>query len=198
MIGLAVRPGAQGVQIGAEELTMGVRRDHQNSIHLDRARISDACRLGEVGQGMSVAQEAMNTARLGIAAICTGVIEALRADEHRYGARREIATGLLLDNPLSRQRLGDLHHRIDGLNVLVEHLASDLDSGVDVPEDGLLIAKILGSELLSQSADEMMQFLGGRGYIETNLAPQIFRDARLTRISKDRPRRFWFTSEAGC
>ncbi|MGY4730728.1 AMP-binding protein [Burkholderia pyrrocinia] len=182
MIGLAVRPGTPGVRIGAEALTMGVRGMIQNSIHLDRARISDACRLGEAGQGMSVAQEAMNTARLGIAAICTGMMKRCAQLMHRYGARREIATGLLLDNPLSRQRLGDLHHRIDGLNVLVEHLASDLDSGVDVPEDGLLIAKILGSELLSQSVDEMMQFLGGRGYIETNLAPQIFRDARLTRI----------------
>nr|WP_310136861.1 AMP-binding protein [Burkholderia ambifaria] len=182
MVGLAVRPGTPGVRIGAEEQTMGVRGMIQNSIHLDRARISDACRLGEVGQGMSVAQEAMNTARLGIAAICTGVMKRCAQLMHRYGARREIATGLLLDNPLSRQRLGELCHRIAGLNALVEHLAGALDSGVEVPEDGFLIAKILGSELLSASVDEMMQFLGGRGYIETNLAPQIFRDARVTRI----------------
>ena len=182
MVGLAVRPGTPGVRIGAEELTMGVRGMIQNSIHLDRARISDACRLGELGQGMTVAQEAMNSARLGIAAICTGVMKRCAQLMHRYGARREIATGLLLDNPLSRQRLGDLRHRIAGLNALVDHLANDLDNGGDVPEDALLIAKILGSELLSQSVDEMMQFLGGRGYIETNLAPQIFRDARLTRI----------------
>ena len=182
MIGLAVRPGTPGVRIGAEELTMGVRGMIQNSIHLDRARISDACRLGELGQGMTVAQEAMNSARLGIAAICTGVMKRCAQLMHRYGARREISTGLLLDNPLSRQRLGDLRHRIAGLNAFVDHLASDLDDGGDVPEDALLVAKILGSELLSQSVDEMMQFLGGRGYIETNLAPQIFRDARLTRI----------------
>ncbi|MGU7816812.1 AMP-binding protein [Burkholderia sp. AW49-1] len=182
MIGLAVRPSTPGVRIGAEELTMGVRGMIQNSIHLDRALISDACRLGEPGQGMLVAQEAMNTARLGIAAICTGVMKRCAQLMHRYGARREIATGLLLDNPLSRQRLGELRHRIAGLNALVDNLAGALDSGIEVPEDALLIAKILGSELLSESVDEMMQFLGGRGHIETNLAPQIFRDARLTRI----------------
>ncbi|PXX21687.1 MULTISPECIES: AMP-binding protein [Burkholderia] len=182
MVGLAVRPGAPGVRIGAEALTMGVRGMIQNSLHLDDARITDVCRLGVAGHGMAVAQEAMNIARLGIASICTGVMKRCAQLMHRYGARREIATGLLLDNPLSRQRLGDLRHRINGMDALVAHLATDLDKGVELPEDGLLIAKILGSELLSQSADEMMQFLGGRGYIETNLVPQIYRDARLTRI----------------
>ncbi|KVQ77607.1 AMP-binding protein [Burkholderia ubonensis] len=182
MVGLAVRPGTPGVRIGAEELTMGVRGMIQNSLHLDRARISDAYRLGGIGQGMSVAQQAMNIARLAIAAVCLGGMKRCAQLMHRYGARRRIGTGLLLDNPLSRLRLGELRHRIDGLGVLVEHLAAELDLGVAVPEDCLLISKILGSELLSQSADEMMQFLGGRGYVETNLAPQIFRDARLTRI----------------
>ncbi|MPV68736.1 AMP-binding protein [Burkholderia sp. BE17] len=182
MVGLAVRPGTPGVRIGAEELTMGVRGMIQNSLHLDRARISDAYRLGGIGQGMSVAQQAMNIARLGIAAVCLGGMKRCAQLMHRYGARRRIGASLLLDNPLSRLRLGELRHRIDGLDALVEHLAAELDLGVAVPEDCLLISKILGSELLSQSADEMMQFLGGRGYIETNLAPQIFRDARLTRI----------------
>ncbi|PCE30130.1 AMP-binding protein [Burkholderia ubonensis] len=182
MVGLAVRPGTPGVRIGAEELTMGVRGMIQNSLHLDRARISDAYRLGGIGQGMPVAQQAMNIARLAIAAVCLGGMKRCAQLMHRYGARRQIGTGLLLDNPLSRLRLGELRHRIDGLNALVEHLAAELDLGVEVPEDCLLVSKILGSELLSQSADEMMQFLGGRGYIETNLAPQIFRDARLTRI----------------
>ncbi|WP_423383165.1 AMP-binding protein [Burkholderia sp. LMG 32019] len=182
MVGLAVRPGTPGVRIGAEELTMGVRGMIQNSLHLDQARISDAYRLGDIGQGMSVAQHAMNIARLGIAAVCVGGMKRCAQLMHRYGARREVGTGLLLDNPLSRLRLGELRERIDGLDALVGHLATELDLGVALPEDCLLIAKILGSELLSQSADELMQFLGGRGYIETNFAPQIFRDARLTRI----------------
>ncbi|TDA47804.1 AMP-binding protein [Burkholderia pyrrocinia] len=182
MVGLAVRPGTPGVHVGAEDLTMGVRGMIQNSLHLDCARVSDNCRLGEIGQGMAVAQQTMNIARLGIAAICVGAMKRCAQLMHRYGTRRQIVTGLLLDNPLSRQRLGDLRHRIAAIDILVERLATDLDIGVAVPEDGLLIAKILGSELLSQSADDMMQFLEGRGYIETNLAPQIFRDARLTRI----------------
>ncbi|AOJ83200.1 AMP-dependent synthetase [Burkholderia savannae] len=182
MVGLAVRQGTPGLRIGAEDLTMGVRGMIQNTLHLDRARVSDACRLGAPGQGMALAQQTMNFARLGIGAVCVGGMKRCAQLMHRYGARRQIGTGLLLDNPLSRQRLGDLRHRIDGLTALIDLLAADFDAGRDAPEDGLLIAKILGSEFLSQTSDELMQMLGGRGYIETNLAPQIFRDARLPRI----------------
>jgi acyl-CoA synthetase (AMP-forming)/AMP-acid ligase II/alkylation response protein AidB-like acyl-CoA dehydrogenase/acyl carrier protein len=182
MLGLAIRQGTPGLRIGAEDLTMGVRGMIQNTLHLDDARVSDACRLGELGQGMAVAQETMNFARLGVGAICVGGMKRCAQLMHRYATRRHIGTGLLLDNPLSRHRIGDLRHRIDALNALVEQLTAELDAGRKVPEDGLLIAKILGSEFLSQSADELMQMLGGRGYIETNLVPQIFRDARLPRI----------------
>ncbi|AIO84752.1 polyketide synthase [Burkholderia pseudomallei] len=182
MVGLALRQGTPGLRIGAEDLTMGVRGMIQNTLHLERARVSDACRLGAPGQGMAVAQQTMNFARLGIGAVCVGAMKRCAQLMHRYAARRRIGTGLLLDHPLSRQRLGDLRHRIDALSALIEQLAADFDAGRDAPEDGLLIAKILGSECLSQTSDELMQMLGGRGYIETNVAPQLFRDARLPRI----------------
>jgi alkylation response protein AidB-like acyl-CoA dehydrogenase/acyl carrier protein len=182
MVGLAIRQGTPGFRIGPEDLTMGVRGMIQNTLYLDDARVSDACRLGELGQGMAVAQQTMNFTRLGVGGICLGAMKRCAQLMHRYAARRSIGTGLLLDNPLSRDRLDDLRHRIDALNVLVEQLTADLDAGRAAPEDGFLIAKTLGSEFLSDAADELMQMLGGRGYIESNLVPQIFRDARLPRI----------------
>lgn len=181
-VALAMRQGTHGLQIGAEDLTMGVRGMIQNTLHLHDARVSDACRLGEPGHGMEIAQETMNFARLGIGAIGVGGMKRCAHLMHRYSRRRNIGTGLLLANPLTRLRLGEMRHRIDALHALVEQLAGELDEGRAAPRDGLLIAKILGSEFLSQSTDELMQTLGGRGYIETNLVPQMYRDARLARI----------------
>ena len=43
-------------------------------------------------------------------------------------------------------------------------------------------ARLAGSEWLWRAADDLVQFLGGRGYIETNIAAQLLRDARVTRI----------------
>jgi acyl-CoA synthetase (AMP-forming)/AMP-acid ligase II/alkylation response protein AidB-like acyl-CoA dehydrogenase/acyl carrier protein len=182
MVALAVRQGTPGLVIGAEELTMGLRGMIQNTLHLHDARVDDAARLGAAGAGMAIAQETMNVARLGIGAIAVGSMRRCAEIMHRYAGRRTVGTGILLANPLTRQRLGDLRHRIDALDALVTALAIELDAGRSAPSDGLLIAKVLGSEFLSQSTDELMQTLGGRGYIETNYVPQMYRDARIARI----------------
>jgi hypothetical protein len=44
------------------------------------------------------------------------------------------------------------------------------------------VCKILGPEYLWFAADNLVQWLGGRGYLESNEAPQLLRDARLFRI----------------
>ena len=54
--------------------------------------------------------------------------------------------------------------------------------GDDVPLDVYVVCKMAGSEWFWRAADDLVQFLGGRGYIETNIAAQLLRDARVTRI----------------
>ncbi|MEO1635921.1 MAG: acyl-CoA dehydrogenase family protein, partial [Cyanobacteria bacterium J06631_9] len=61
-------------------------------------------------------------------------------------------------------------------------LSTRLDAGLPVPEELYATCKIMAPELYWQATDYLMQALGGRGYIETNLAPQMMRDARVLRI----------------
>ena len=42
--------------------------------------------------------------------------------------------------------------------------------------------KITAPEYFWQAADSLVQMLGGRGYIDTNIASQLLRDARVARI----------------
>ena len=46
------------------------------------------------------------------------------------------------------------------------------------------MAKILGSDSLWEAADDLVEMLGGRGYMENNIAPQIMRDCRMLRIGE--------------
>ncbi|WP_243902798.1 phosphopantetheine-binding protein, partial [Aetokthonos hydrillicola] len=64
----------------------------------------------------------------------------------------------------------------------VSTVASFLDAGRFVPEEAFVVCKTSAPELLWQAVDWTLQLLGGRGYIETNIVPQIFRDARILRI----------------
>ena len=46
------------------------------------------------------------------------------------------------------------------------------------------MAKIVASDSLWEAADDLVEMLGGRGYMENNIAPQIMRDCRMLRIGE--------------
>jgi len=180
--GFCVERDLAGLRIGEEALTMGMRGTCQSRIELNNVTVPAHAVLGEVGQGMDVAQDAMKFGRLIITACATGGMKRCAQLMLRYAQRREIGTGLLLNNPVTLQRLTDLQHSIYAVENLVQRIANLLDSGVNVPIELYATAKISGPEMFWQAADNLVQMLGGRGYIENNIAPQLLRDARILRI----------------
>lgn len=180
--GFVVRQGTNGLHQGSEALTMGMRGMVQNSIHFNDVSVNLEDLLGEPGAGMDVAQDAMLLGRLGLGVMSLGGMKRCAQLMLRYSSRRSISTGRLLDNPITLVCLNDLTAAITALETLVFTLAGLLDQGCFVPEELFIACKTSGPELLWQAADRLVQLLGGRGTIETNLAPQLLRDARLLRI----------------
>ncbi len=180
--GFIVRKGSPGLRQGPEALTMGMRAMVQNTVFLDQVHVRTSQLLSEPGAGMIVAQEAMMYGRLAIAAASVGGMKRCAQMMLRYSSRRSISTGKLLDNPITLTRLNWLTHAITTLNSLVTFVGQRLDQALFIPEEFYAACKILGPEFYWQAADNLVQCLGGRGYIETNVAPQILRDARVLRI----------------
>jgi acyl-CoA synthetase (AMP-forming)/AMP-acid ligase II/alkylation response protein AidB-like acyl-CoA dehydrogenase/acyl carrier protein len=181
-IALLVPEDAPGLAQGPEALTMGMRGIVQNTVRFNDVFVPDAQVLLAPGEGMEVARDAMGFSRLGIGALCVGAIKRCAQLMVRYGARRDIATGRLLDNPVACARLHELTCAAWALEALVEAIAGALDARVPLPQHACLACKCVGSELLWEAADRLVQMLGGRGYVETNGAPQLLRDARALRI----------------
>jgi acyl-CoA synthetase (AMP-forming)/AMP-acid ligase II/alkylation response protein AidB-like acyl-CoA dehydrogenase/acyl carrier protein len=177
-----VRQGAQGLEQGPELLTMGMRGMVQNRLYLNDVSVGISDLLGQQGAGMEVAQDAMMYGRLGLGAIAVGGMKRCAQLMLRYASRRSVATGKLLDNPLTLMRLNQLSASITAVEALVSRLAYLLDRGIALPEEAYIACKTSGPEFLWQATDDLMQLLGGRGYIETNIAPQLLRDSRLLRI----------------
>jgi acyl-CoA synthetase (AMP-forming)/AMP-acid ligase II/alkylation response protein AidB-like acyl-CoA dehydrogenase/acyl carrier protein len=182
LTGFTVEQGAPGVRMGAEALTMGMRGMVQNTVHLEDVRVGPADLLGELGNGMAVANDTLMFARLVIAALSLGALERAVQLLHRYASRRQIGTGRLLANPVTRIRLTEMTAAAAAIGALVRCAATRLDAGTEVPEEVYLACKVAGPELLWEGVDHLVQGLGGRGYIETNGAAQLMRDARVLRI----------------
>lgn len=180
--GFAVDSQSPGLRQGAEALTMGMRGMVQNTVILEEVPVDKQQQLGADGEGMSVAQDAMRYGRLAIAAACVGGMKRCAQLMVRYGQRRHISTGKLINNPVLLTRLSWLRHATITVESLVELISTRLDANLPVPEELYATCKIMAPELYWKATDYLMQALGGRGYIETNLAPQMMRDARVLRI----------------
>jgi acyl-CoA synthetase (AMP-forming)/AMP-acid ligase II/alkylation response protein AidB-like acyl-CoA dehydrogenase/acyl carrier protein len=181
-VALLVPGDAPGLSLGAEALTMGMRAMPQSAVRFDGVFVPDAQVLGTPGAGMEVAHDAMGFARLGIGALCVGAMKRCFQLMARYAERRDIAGGRLIDNPVTLLRLHELDCAISAAEALVDALAAGIDAGAPLPLEACSACKCVLSELLWEAVDRLMQMLGGRGYLETNLAPQLLRDARVLRI----------------
>jgi alkylation response protein AidB-like acyl-CoA dehydrogenase len=182
--GFVVRQGMPGLRVGPESLTMGVRSIMQNALIFDGVAVQPAHLLGEVGKGMEVADEALLIARLCMGAISLGGMKRCAQLMLRYASRRQVSTGRLLDSPTTLAIFSQLTIEITAVQVLVDRLSGHLDSGGYPAEEACMIAKIVASDALWRAADHLVETLGGRGYMESNVAPQIMRDCRMLRIGE--------------
>lgn len=180
--GFVVRQETSGLRQGPESLTMGLRGMVQNFVYLDDVFVDSKYLLGELGAGMKAAQDAMMHGRLCITAVCIGGMKRCAQLMLRYAECRNISTGRLLNNPVTLAKLIDITEGIIALESLVTQIAKLLDNGCTIPVEAYTACKIVSPEFFWQAADSLVQMLGGRGYIETNIAPQLLRDARILRI----------------
>ncbi|MGR9051747.1 MAG: AMP-binding protein [Gammaproteobacteria bacterium] len=178
----AVEQGRPGLHMGEEAPTMGMRGMVQNRMHFTDMHVTEADLLGRVGQGMEVAQDAMMHGRLVIAAMSLGGLKRAAQLMTRYAHRREVATGRLLQNSITLQRLSELHAAIVAVEAMVRFMGASIDKGIDIPAEVYAVCKTSAPEFLWDGVDRLIQMLGGRGYTENNAVAQMMRDLRLFRI----------------
>lgn len=183
MSGFLVPQGAPGLSIGLDSPTLGIRGFSKNKITMDNIEVSTEHLLGKVGEGMEIAQDNMMYIRLCLAGAAVGAMKRCTQLMYRYAERRNIATGQLLENPVTLVRLSEITAVIEALDHFVYLVSGFYDTDpASVPEEAFVVSKILGSEYLGWVADQAVQMLGARGYEESSDVAKIYRDARAFRI----------------
>ncbi len=183
MSGFLIPQDTPGLNIGQDSPTMGIQGFSKNSIDMDNIKVSTENLLGTEGGGMEIAQDNMMYIRLCISAATVGAMKRCVQLMYRYAERRTIATGQLIENPVTLIRLSEITAVIDAIDNYIYLIAYLYDENpAKMPEEALVISKILGSEYLGWVADLAVQMLGARGYEEASDVSKIFRDARVFRI----------------
>ncbi len=179
-----VRQSDPGVEIGPESLTMGLRCIMQNSLALNRVRVTADRQLGKSGQGFEIANDALAVGRLWTATVCLGAAKRTLQLLMSYARNRVIATGWLYQNPVFQKSVGDHVAQAAIVDLLCQFLAGQMDKGETLPAWQAMCVKVLASEGFNACTATAMQFAGGRAYMENNEIARLFRDARSLSVGE--------------
>ena len=178
----AVPTDRRGVVVDHEIATLGLRGFVQNRVRFEDVEVDAEMMLGEPENGLEVGVDNMCFSRISIAASAIGGMKRCAQLAHRFASRRPIAGGNLLASPVTLSYLSEVTAMTAVCEALLFTITDALDAGQDVPIEVPVACKVSASELLFAASDGLVQVLGGRGYDEANMAPQISRDARIMRI----------------
>ncbi|MFB8775800.1 acyl-CoA dehydrogenase family protein [Streptomyces broussonetiae] len=143
---------------------------------LDQVRIPAANVLGEIGQGLYVAQSAsILYGRPNLTAVSLGIHEALVEITARFLNDRPRYNGYLADHPVVQNRLGEMQGRLQTAMTTAYSAVHLLDSGVACDNE-LIGAKHTGHQLAAESAQDAMELHGAHALDGDYELQRLFRD----------------------
>ncbi|MFG2333900.1 acyl-CoA dehydrogenase family protein [Streptomyces sp. NPDC048604] len=175
-------PGdAPGLSAAAPERKMGMKGSPTAQVHIDGVRVSDARRIGEEGQGFTIALAALDSGRLGIAACAIGVAQAALDEAVAYARERRQFGRPIADFQGLRFLLADMATRIAAGRALYLEAARLRDAGLPFAREAAM-AKLSCSDTAMQVTTDAVQVLGGYGYTADFPVERLMREAKVLQI----------------
>ena len=176
-----VEKGTPGFSFGRREKKLGIRSDTASELIFEGADVPAANRLGEEGQGYSIALSGLSEGRISIAAACVGVAQAaLDAAARHLLDRRAFGTTLSEMQGL-RFMLAEMAQKVAAARALTRAAAEAGDRGEPIAEASSL-AKWTASDAAMSVTTDAVQLLGGSGYSREFPVERYMRDAKGAQI----------------
>ena len=178
-ISALIVPGdTKGLTIGKAEPKMGQRASHSCPVAFDNCQIPAENLLGEEGSGIKIALSALDSGRIGIASLSTGLIAACQDEMTRYSKQREAFGKPISDFQAVQWMLADTAVDYEASRALSLQAAWTKKSGQPY-SDKAAIAKLFASEAANRAAYRAVQVHGGYGYSREYRVERLYRDARV-------------------
>jgi alkylation response protein AidB-like acyl-CoA dehydrogenase len=172
----------EGVRVGAPEDKMGLRASRTAAIYLEGVRIPASRRLGEEGQGFTIAMTTLDHSRIGIAAQGIGIARACYEASVEYARTRETFGRKLAEHEAIAFQIADMNVKIEAAKWLTYRAAlhSEILGRRHSKESSM--AKVFATEAANAIAAQAVQIFGGYGYSREYPVERYYRDARVTTI----------------
>ncbi|MEU7554623.1 acyl-CoA dehydrogenase family protein [Streptomyces sp. NPDC044571] len=175
-------PGdAEGLTAAAPEKKMGMKGSPTAQLHFDGVRVPDSRRIGEEGQGFTIALAALDAGRLGIAACAVGVAQAALDEALAYALDRKQFGHPIADFQGLRFMLADMATKIEAGRALYLAAARLRDAGKPFSRQAAM-AKLFCTDAAMAVTTDAVQVLGGYGYTADFPVERLMREAKVLQI----------------
>jgi alkylation response protein AidB-like acyl-CoA dehydrogenase len=160
---------------------LGMRALGSCQVTLKDVFVPDERVLGEVDQGWRCVTSSLNSERIMVAAMCTGILAGVLEDAIAY-AKQRTAFG----KPIAQMQV--IQHKIADMAMNLETCRLHTYRAAWLEREGrpcaveATTAKCLTSEYAAKAADDGIQILGGNGYAMEYDMQRYWRDVRLYQI----------------
>ncbi|MFJ3882652.1 acyl-CoA dehydrogenase [Streptomyces sp. NPDC090077] len=175
-------PGdAPGLTAAVPEKKMGMKGSPTAQLHFDGVRVPDSRRIGEEGQGFTIALAALDAGRLGIAACAIGVAQAALDEAVSYALGRKQFGHPIADFQGLRFMLADMATKIEAGRALYLAAARLRDAGKPFSRQAAM-AKLFCTDAAMAVTTDAVQILGGYGYTADFPVERLMREAKVLQI----------------
>ena len=172
-----------GLRIAKHEDKLGMRGSPTGEVVLDEIRVPATHRVGEEGQGFTIAMHTLDRSRPTIGAQAVGIAQGAIDYAASYMKQRHAFGAPIADLQGLRFMLADMATRNEAARALVYRACSLID---DDPARELTMygamAKAFASDTAMAVTVDAVQLLGGYGYTKDFPVERFLRDAKVTQI----------------
>ncbi len=170
-----------GLTFGAPEDKMGLRAVPTTSAYYDDAFVPGDHRIGDEGQGLAIAFSALDSGRLGIAAIAVGLAQGALDAALDYARQRETFGRRIIDHQGLGFLLADLAATVESARATYLDAARRRDAGRPYSRQAS-IAKLVATDGAMRVTTDAVQVLGGYGYTRAFPVERYMREAKVMQI----------------
>jgi alkylation response protein AidB-like acyl-CoA dehydrogenase len=170
-----------GLSFGKPEEKMGLSAVPTTSAFYDNARLDADRLIGAEGQGLQIAFSALDSGRLGIAAVATGIAQAALDEAQRYANERTTFGRKIIDHQGLGFLLADMAAAVVSARATYLDAARRRDAGRPYSTEAS-VAKLVATDAAMKVTTDAVQVFGGAGYTRDYRVERYMREAKITQI----------------
>lgn len=172
---------AEGLTFGRPEEKMGLHAVPTTTAHYDDVFIAVERRIGNEGQGLPIAFSALDSGRLGIAAIAVGLAQAALHEAVAYSQQRTTFGRKIIDHQGLGFLLADAAAAVDSARATYLDAARRRDAGLPYSRHAS-VAKLVATDAAMKVTTDAVQVFGGVGYTRDYRVERYMREAKIMQI----------------